>query len=194
MGIRPRLADVAHLVAHRGGTVRNVKTRGCFLFVKGTRFNHMEYDELLANMKSHLWKKIERKMAQASTRKIRNCVGLRDRIRPEDRQAYIEGRVCVLPEAINRSITAIMALGYNRTIDAAVADVVELHSALGGLNQPHEDAVESATQELTLCNEIFGSEVAVFKRMHKLAKSGVSNQEVWDQIIKKEPREILPPR
>jgi hypothetical protein len=154
----------------------------------------MEYDELLANMKSHLWKKIERKMAQASTRKIRDFVGLRDRIRPEERQAYAEGRVCVLPEAVNRSITAIMALGYNDTIDAAVADVVELHSALGGLNQPYEDAVESAAQELTLCNTIFRLEIAIFKRMHKLAKSGLSNQEVWDQIMKEYPPEILPLR
>lgn len=152
----------------------------------------MEYDELLANMKSHLWKKIERKMAQPSTRNYRDFVGLRDRIRPEDHQAYAEGRVCVLPEAINRSFTAIMALGYNDTIDAAVADVIEQHSALGGLNQPYEDAVDSSTQELTLCNKTFRPEVALFKRMHKLAKSGVSNQEVWDQIIKEEAPEMPP--
>ena len=127
-------------------------------------------------------------------RKVRDFLGLRDRIRPEDCQAYAEGRVCVLPEAINRCITAIITLGYNETIDAAVADVVELHLALGDLNQSHEDAVESSTQELTLCRKIFGSEVAVFKRMHKLAKSGVSNQEVWDQIIEEEPLEIPPLR
>ncbi len=124
----------------------------------------MEYEELLANMKSHLWKTIEPKMVQSSTKKIRDFLGLRDRIRPEDHQAYAEGRVCVLPEAINRCITAIMALGYNETIDAAVADVVELHSALGGLNQSHGDAVQSSTQELTLCSKIFPSEIAVFKR------------------------------
>ncbi len=56
----------------------------------------MEYDELLANMKSHLWNKIERKMAQASTQKLREFLGLQGHIRPEERPAYAEGKTCVL--------------------------------------------------------------------------------------------------
>ena len=142
----------------------------------------MEYNDLLAHMKSRLQTSIEPKMEQPSTQVMRDFLGVRSSVTPQDRQAFIDGTACLLPNAIDRCITDIMALGYNDTFDAAVEDLFEMRSAMGGLGCSRETAIESLDHELKICAKAFDAEVAVFRRMHKLAKSGLSNHEVWNQI------------
>jgi hypothetical protein len=142
----------------------------------------MDYNDLLANVKGHLRPLIERKMQQPTTKTLRDFLGVRERLTPEDRQAFIAGTACLLPNAIDRCITNIMAIGDNATLDAAARAIYEMHSALGGSSQPEELAIESLTHELQLCSRAFSSEIAIFARMHKLSQSGLLNEEVWSQI------------
>jgi hypothetical protein len=144
----------------------------------------MEYGELLASVKEELRARVEPEMEQASTKAFRDFLGVQERLGPADRQAVIDGTACLLEHAVDRAITDIMVLGHNDNFDAAVADLIEMNSALGGIwGQTHEDAIQSMAHELKLCSNAFAPEIALFARMHRLAKSGLSHEEVLSQIL-----------
>ena len=142
----------------------------------------MDYNELLENIKRLMRVSIEPQMRLPQTLKIRKFLGVKKTLKPEDREAVIDGRVRLLPDAIERCITDIVALGYNVTFEGAINDLIEMHSAKGGLGITRDDALESIAHELRLCHNTFSLEVQLFSRMHKLVKSGMSNQDVWEKF------------
>ena len=142
----------------------------------------MDYAELLEKVKTKLRVSIGARMDLPTTREIHEFLGVRDTARPEDRQAFIDGRACLLPNAIDRCITSVMALGSNDTAEAAAIDLHEMRSGMGGSILFREDALQSLAYELHLCASAFSEEIRLFSQMHQLAKSGMSHEDVWARI------------
>ena len=142
----------------------------------------MEYNDLLEKVKNLLFSSIQSKMDSPSMLGLRQFLNVKEDYNPKDKQLFIEGRALLLPNAIERCISNVMALGNNDDIKGAVEEIYEMRSSPGDLNVSHEEAIGSLTYELNLCLKVFSFEVNLFSRMHKLLKSGMSNQEVWEQV------------
>lgn len=142
----------------------------------------MEYNELLDNVKGQLRKRITPRMQHPSTQAIREFLNVQERPELADREALANGTAFLLNNAIDRCITNVMVLGYNDSFDAAVDDLFQTRDAWGGFIGPRKHVIRSLAHELKLCADAFGPEIELFSRMHKLAQSGLSNDEVWSQI------------
>ena len=143
----------------------------------------MNYDDLLTNVKGHLRPSIELKLQSPRAKALCDFLGVREQFTPADREAVIAGKLRLLPNAVDRCITSIMAIGYNGGLDAAARDLYEMRSALGGSTQPETLALRSLKYELELSSIAFDTEIMLFARMHKLSQSGVPTETVLSQIL-----------
>jgi len=142
----------------------------------------MEYNDLLEKVKNLLFPSIQAKMDSPSMIGLRQFLNVKEDYDPKDKQLFIEGRALLLPNAIERCISNVMALGYNDALSGAIEDLYEMRSALGGLGVSHEEAIASLTHELQLSIQGLGPEISFFKKMHQLCQARLGFEVVWNQI------------
>ncbi len=142
----------------------------------------MDDNDLFNLVKENVRASIKELMDLPHTQALRDFFGVKERIGPEDRQAVIEGRVCLLENAIDRCITNLVATARNGSTDAAANDIYEVNSTLGGYPYPRGQMIESIKHELFLTSHDFGYQLVSFKRMLFLKKRGLSNEAIWEDV------------
>lgn len=107
-------------------------------------------------------------------RLLRKAIAARLKIARADYDASLDTQT-----AVNRCLTNVMALGYNRDINAAVQDLCETRFFGDEIDEKLREAIQT---EVVATYNTFSLEVAAFARMHELNLANVDAAEIWTCI------------
>jgi hypothetical protein len=83
--------------------------------------------------------------------------------------------------AVDRCLTMIMAIGYNKTLDDVLDDLCEA----GSLFNANKISRAVVQKEVMACLNTFRYEVAFFKKMHELNQKKIDPEVIWKHLNQK---------
>ena len=83
--------------------------------------------------------------------------------------------------AVNRCLSMVMAIGYNKTLDGALDDLCEM----GSLFNTGTISRETVQKEVMASLNTFRLEIRIFKRMHEMNQNNMEPKDILNDLVSK---------